>query len=111
VAADIEEGAVVTEAVLEVGQVVVDAVEVPNLQTRPEATFSPSADEVPSRNLTPLAAALCPTVGANCRGNLETLAMGRLIVGARRWRRGARLGIMPTETPWYTQVQGPPGWR
>jgi hypothetical protein len=46
-----------------------------------------------------------------CRGNLETVAMGRLIGGARRWRRGARLGIMPTETPRFTQVQGPPGWR
>jgi hypothetical protein len=46
-----------------------------------------------------------------CRGNLEIVAMGRLIGGARRWRRGARLGIMPTETPWFTQVQGPPGWR
>jgi hypothetical protein len=58
---------------------------VPNLQTRPEATFSPRANEGPGRNLTPLAAALCPTVGANCRGNLETVAMGWLIEGARRW--------------------------
>jgi hypothetical protein len=58
---------------------------VPNLQTRPEATFSPRADEGPGRNLTPLAAALSPTVGANYRGNLETVAMGWLIEGARRW--------------------------
>jgi hypothetical protein len=50
-------------------------------------------------------------VGANYRGNLEIVAMGRLIGGARQWRRGARLGIMPTETPWFTEVQGPPGWR
>jgi hypothetical protein len=55
---------------------------VPNLQTRPEATFSP---EGPGRNFTLLATALCPTVGANCRGNLEIVAMGRLIGGARRW--------------------------
>jgi hypothetical protein len=47
----------------------------------------------------------------SCHGNLETVAMGRLIGGARRWRRGARLGIMPTETPRFTQVQGPPEWR
>jgi hypothetical protein len=58
---------------------------VPNLQMRPEATFSPRADEGPGRNLTPLTATLCPTVDANCRGNLETVAMGWLIEGARRW--------------------------
>jgi hypothetical protein len=46
-----------------------------------------------------------------CRGNLETVAMGRLIGGARRWWRWVRLGIVPTETPRFTQVQGPPGWR
>jgi hypothetical protein len=49
---------------------------VPNLQTRPEATFLLRADEGPGRNLTPVAAARCPTVGANCHGNLETVAMG-----------------------------------
>jgi hypothetical protein len=49
---------------------------VPNLQTRPEVTFSPRADEGPGWNLTPVTAARCPTVGANCRGNLETIAMG-----------------------------------
>jgi hypothetical protein len=37
-----------------------------NLQTRPEATFSPRVDGDPGRNLTPVAAARCPTVGANC---------------------------------------------
>jgi hypothetical protein len=84
---------------------------VPNLQTRPEATFSLRADEGPGQKLTPLAAVLCPPVGANCHGNLETVAMGRLIGGARWWRRGARLGIVPTKTPRFTQVQGPPGWR
>jgi hypothetical protein len=57
---------------------------VPNLHTRPEATFSPRANEGPGRNLTPLAAALCPTVGANCHGNLEIVAMGWLNEGARR---------------------------
>jgi hypothetical protein len=76
VAADVEEGAAIIEAVLEVGQVVADAVEGPNLQTRLEATFSPRADEGPGRNLTPLAAVLCPMVGTNCHGNLETVAMG-----------------------------------
>jgi hypothetical protein len=49
---------------------------VPNLQTRPEATFSLRSDEGPGRNLTPAAAARGPTVGANYRGNLETVAMG-----------------------------------
>jgi hypothetical protein len=58
---------------------------VPNLQTRPEVTFSPRADEGPDRNLTPLATVLCPTVGTNYRGNLETVAMGWLIEGARQW--------------------------
>jgi hypothetical protein len=58
---------------------------VPNLQMRPEATLSPGIDGDPGRNLTPLAATLCPMVGANCHGNLETVAMGWLIEGARRW--------------------------
>jgi hypothetical protein len=58
---------------------------VPNLQMRPEATLSPGIDGDPGRNLTPLAAALCPMVGANCRGNLESVAMGRLIEGPQRW--------------------------
>jgi hypothetical protein len=49
---------------------------VPNLQTRPEATLSPGIDGDPGQNLTPVIAACCPTVGANCRGNLETVAMG-----------------------------------
>jgi hypothetical protein len=49
---------------------------VPNLQTRPEATFSPGIDGDPGQNLTPVVAARCPTVGANCRENLETVAMG-----------------------------------
>jgi hypothetical protein len=40
-----------------------------NLQTRPEATLLLGADEGPDRNLTPLAAALCPTVGTNYHGN------------------------------------------
>jgi hypothetical protein len=71
VAADVEEGATVAEAVLEVGQVVADAVK----GTKPpdEAGGDLFAGG-PSRNLTPLAAALCPTVGANSRGNLETVA-------------------------------------
>jgi hypothetical protein len=30
----------------------------------------------PSRNFTPVAAAHCPTVGANCRAILVTVAMG-----------------------------------
>jgi hypothetical protein len=58
---------------------------VPNLQTRPEVTLSPGIHGDPGRNLTPLAAALCPMVGANCHGNIETVAMGRLNEGARRW--------------------------
>jgi hypothetical protein len=49
---------------------------VPNLQTRPEATFSPRVDGDPGRNFTPIVAARCPTVGANCRGILVTIAMG-----------------------------------
>jgi hypothetical protein len=47
-----------------------------NLQTRPEATFSPRVNGDPGRNFTPVAAARCPMVGANCRGILRTVAMG-----------------------------------
>jgi hypothetical protein len=80
-AADIGEGAAITEAVLKVGEVVADAVEsvkskVPNLQTRPKATFSPRVNGDPGRNFTSVAAARCPMAGANCRGILETVAMG-----------------------------------
>jgi hypothetical protein len=39
-------------------------------------TFLPRADKGPDRNLTPLTAARCPMVGANCRENLETVAIG-----------------------------------
>jgi hypothetical protein len=78
VTADVEEGAAVAEAVLEVGQVVADTVE-------GAEPLDKAGGDLPSRNLSPLAAALCPTVGANCRGNLETVAMGWLIEGARRW--------------------------
>jgi hypothetical protein len=49
---------------------------VPNLQTRPEATFLPRVDGDPDRNFTPVIAAHCPMVGANCRGILVTVAMG-----------------------------------
>jgi hypothetical protein len=49
---------------------------VPNLQTSPEATLLPGIDGDPGQNLTPVVAAHCPMVGANCRGNLETIAMG-----------------------------------
>jgi hypothetical protein len=79
VAVNVEEGAA-AEALPDAVQVVADAV-----QTRPEANLSPGIDGDPGRNLTPLTAALCSTVGANYRGNLETVAMGRLIEGARRW--------------------------
>jgi hypothetical protein len=47
-----------------------------NLQTRPEANFSPRVDWDPSRNFTPVVAVHCPTVGANCRGISVTVAMG-----------------------------------
>jgi hypothetical protein len=49
---------------------------VPNLQTRPKATFSPRVDGDPDRNLTPVVAARCPAVGANYHGILVTVAMG-----------------------------------
>jgi hypothetical protein len=48
---------------------------VPNLQKRPEATFSPRVDGDPGRNFTPVVAARCPTVGANYHGILVTVAM------------------------------------
>jgi hypothetical protein len=73
VAADIEEGAAVAEAVLEAGQVVADAFE--GAKPPDEAGGDPLAGD-PGRNLTPIIAACCPMVGANCRGNLETVAKG-----------------------------------
>jgi hypothetical protein len=49
---------------------------VPNLQTKSEMTFSPRVDGDPDQNFTPIAAARCPTVGANYRGILRIIAMG-----------------------------------
>jgi hypothetical protein len=74
--ADIEEGAAVAKPFLKQAKLSLTQSKVPNLQTRPEVTFSPRADEGPGWNMTPIAAARCPMVGANCRGNLETIAMG-----------------------------------
>jgi hypothetical protein len=79
VAADVEEGAAVAKAVLEVGQVVADAVE------GAEPPDEAGGNLLAGGSRPELGSALCPTVGANCRGNLETVAMGRLIGGARRW--------------------------
>jgi hypothetical protein len=83
VAADIEEGATVAEAILKVGQVVTNAVEC--AKPPDEAGGDLLTGGGPGRNLTLLATALCPMVGTNCNGNLETVAMERLIGGARRW--------------------------
>jgi hypothetical protein len=60
VAADVEEGATVAEAVLEVGKIVTDAVE-----------GAEPLDEAGGDLL-----ARCPMVGANCRGILVTVVMG-----------------------------------
>jgi hypothetical protein len=49
---------------------------VPNLQTRPEATYSPRVDGDPGWNFTPVAAARCPMVGTNYHGILEIVAIG-----------------------------------
>jgi hypothetical protein len=73
VATDVEEGAAVAEAVLEASQVVADTFE--GAKPPDEARGDPLAGD-PGRNLTPIIAACCPTVGANCRGNLETVAKG-----------------------------------
>jgi hypothetical protein len=76
VAADVKEGAAAAEAVPDQAKLSLMQSRVPNLQTRPEATLSPGIDGDLGRNLTPVVAARCPTVGANCCGNLETVAMG-----------------------------------
>jgi hypothetical protein len=76
VAADVEEGAIVAEAVLEAGKVFADAVEGAEPPDKTGATVSPWVDGDPDRNFTLVAAARCPTVGANCLGILETVAMG-----------------------------------
>jgi hypothetical protein len=75
-AADVEEGANVAKPVLEAGEVSLMQPKVSNLQTRPEATFSLRFDGDPSRNFTPVVAARCPMVGANCHGILRTVAIG-----------------------------------
>jgi hypothetical protein len=49
---------------------------VPNLQMRPEATFSLRVDGDLGRNFTLVVAARCPMVGANCCGILVIVAMG-----------------------------------
>jgi hypothetical protein len=76
VAANVEEGAATAEAVPKVGQVVADAVE--GAKPPDEAGGDPVAGDRwdPGWNLTLVVAARCPTAGANCRGNLETVAMG-----------------------------------
>jgi hypothetical protein len=76
VAADVEEGAAAAKAVPEAGQVVADAVE--GAKPPDEVGGDPltGIDGDPSRNLTLIIAAHCPTVGANCRGNLGTDVMG-----------------------------------
>jgi hypothetical protein len=84
---------------------------VPNLQTRPEATFSLSVDGDPGRNFTPVAAARYPMVGANSRGILMIVAIG---MAYRRGSSknsdgfGSRLG---SDNMTLTQVQGPPRRR
>jgi hypothetical protein len=84
VAADVEEGAT-AEAVPEAVQVVTDAVE--GAKPPDEAGGNPlTGDRWGSRpELDSARRRVGPTVGANCRSDLETVAMGRLIEGARRW--------------------------
>ena len=69
----------------------------PSLRTRPEATRSPEVVKGPVRNVTPVAAAEGPTVGANCRGFVTAIAMGvakREVWGQEcgRWIPDAGLG-------------------
>jgi hypothetical protein len=75
VATDVEEGAAVTEAILEAVEVVADAVEGAESPDKAKATFLPRVDGDPGRNFTSIAAACCPMVGANCRGILMTVAI------------------------------------
>jgi hypothetical protein len=61
---------------------------VPNIRTRPEPTFSPKVNGDPDKNFTPVAVACCPTVGANCHGILQIVAMwdglSRGLIGVQR---------------------------
>jgi hypothetical protein len=54
----------------------------PNIWIRPETTRSPEeAMTDPVRMKTPASAAAGPMVGANCRGGVTAVAMGRLKAG------------------------------
>jgi hypothetical protein len=75
-APDVEEGAAVAKAVLEAGKVVADAVEGAEPPDKAGGDLLAESRWGPDRNFTPVAAARCPMVGANCRGILRTVAIG-----------------------------------
>jgi hypothetical protein len=76
VAADVEEGAAIAEAVLEAGEVVADAVEGTKPLDKAGGNLLTESRWGSPRNFTPVAVACCPMVGTNCRGILRTVAIG-----------------------------------
>jgi hypothetical protein len=83
----------------------------PNLQTRPEVTFSPRVDGDLGRNFTPVDIARCPMVGTNCRGISMTVAIGMAYrQGSSEYSDGFGSGLGSGNTS-LTQVQGPPRRR
>jgi hypothetical protein len=112
VAADVEEGATIAEAVLEACQVVTDAVE--GAEPPDEAGGDPLAGsrwgsrlELDFGHRRAL-----PHGGRQLLWGFRDSSHGDgLSEGLDRVRRWVRLRIVPTETPRFTQVQGPPHRR
>src|SRR3954468_10083880 len=81
-----------------------------NVRTRLEAMRSPTTSGSPVRKMIPVEA-LCPTVGANCRGVEHGSAIGdgkEGTLGCIRWLT-QRVGHGELLTQRRTQVQGPLG--
>src|SRR3954467_2257507 len=80
------------------------------VRTRPEATRWPATSRSPVRKMIP-AEALCPTVGANCRGVEHGSAIGDGKEGTHgciQWLM-QRVGHGALQTQGRTQVRGPLG--
>src|SRR4051812_29536391 len=80
----------------------------PSVRTKPEAKRSPATSGSSVRKMIP-AEALCPTVGANCRGVEHERAIGDGKEGTHgciRWLM-QRVGHGELQTQGCTQVRGP----
>ena len=77
-----------------------------NLRTRPQATRSPEWVKDPVWIRTLVATAAGPTVGANCRGEDPTDAMGWLNLWGRWTARCPESGLLPRSTTHTTIYPG-----